>query len=155
MVNCDILKEIDWQSIISIFSLLAALIAILTFVYKFGKMNAKLEILWDIFKAEARANTGRRGTMETSSHYRLTKKGLDMIPPNMKAELKNLANNNQGTKLLFFNRKKPNPGEIEIWEIIKKVGGVERLAEVASEAGVDVQEIVVMIETYIQRHLEE
>lgn len=145
----------DWQSIISIFSLVAALIAILTVVYKFAKMSAKLEILWDIFKADARANTGRRGTMETASQYRLTKKGLDMIPPNMKAKLKDLVNDTRGMKILFFNRKKQNPGKIEISEVIKKLGGVERVAEVASEAGVDVQEIVVMIETYIERHLKE
>lgn len=144
-----------WQGIVSILSGIAALIAILGLVYNLGKMNAKIEILWEAYKAEGRQSTKRRGTMETQSQYRLTKQGLDMIPPDLKDEIKALADRGQGIKAFLFNRKKLNPDKAQTWDIIKKLGGVERLAEAASSAGCDVQEMIVMIETFIQRHLEE
>lgn len=133
----------NWEGITAIIGALAGLIAILGLVYNLGKMNTKIEILWDAFKAQALQSTKKRGTMESSSEYHLTQKGQDMIPPSLKDEIKLLA-----------QKKRLNPGKAQTFEIVKMLGGVPRLAEEAEKLDIDIQEMIVMVETYIRKHLE-
>lgn len=134
----------DWQGITAIIGALAGLIAILGLVYNLGRMNTKIDILWDAFKAQALRNTMKGGTMESSSDYHLTPKGRDMIPSSLKDEIKLLA-----------QKKRINPGKVQTFQIVKMLGGVSRLAEEAEKLDIDIQEMIVMVETYIHKHLGE
>lgn len=132
-----------WVTIVSILGALSGLIAIAGLVYNLGRMNAKIEILWDAYKEEARAATGRRGTMESSSQWQLSKLGLDMISPELRDDMKSLIH------------KKQNPSKLETWKIIKLLGGVPRLSMEAEKADVPLSEFIVMVEVYFQKHLGE
>lgn len=132
----------NWEGITAIVGLLTALVAVLGLVYKAGKMNAKIEVLWEIFKIEARQNIGRRGDMTSSSEYHLTEKGQGMIPVGLKEEIKTLVTS-----------KKLNPGKAKTWDIIGKLGGVTRLTGEAEKAEIPLGEFVIMVETFIQKHL--
>lgn len=118
-----------------------------------AKLDTKVSVLWDAYIEEARQNTRRRGTMERSSEYHLSKQGLDMIPRELKDEIKKLVGQREGV-IGFFTRKKANPKKMATWDIIEKLGGVSRLSYEAEKLGIGLSEMIVMVETYIRRHLE-
>lgn len=141
-----------WQGITAVIGVIAGLIAIIGVIYRYGRMNARIEILWDAYKAEARSNTRRSGAMERGSKWHLTEKGEDLIPVKLKEEIKKLLAHKRGIKA--FIQHKLNPG-LDTWEVIEKLGGVERLCDEADTVGVSLKEMMVMVEAYIDRELEE
>lgn len=131
----------SWSEITSVVSLIAALVAVYGVVFNYGKLNVKVEILWDIFKEDARQNLKRKGNMVAQSPLRLTNQGLALIPTELKSEIKNL-----------FSYSYNGNSRPKTEDIVKRLGGVSRLRLVAEKADISLNEFIVVIETYI--HME-
>jgi len=108
-----------------------------------ARHDARVSILWEAYKEEARASTRKRGTMERSGQWKLTQKGQEMIPLDLREEIKSLV-----------SQKKLNPRKLKTWDVIENLGGVSRLAIEAEKVDVYLQEMIVMVECYIQCHLD-
>jgi len=109
-----------------------------------SQLNAKVDILWEAYKEEARRNTTRRGTMSRSSQWRLTEQGKGVISPELRKEIRELVGN-----------RKLNPRKLKTWDVIAKLGGVARLSQEAEKVDMPLGEFIVLVETYIQHHLGE
>jgi len=119
-----------------------------------AKIDSKLSILWEAYREEAKQSTRRRGVMEAQSEYRLTKQGFDLISPELKDEIKNLISLKRKGIKWPFNRNQ-NPDSLKPWDIITKLGGVQRLSKEADKADITLGEMIVMVETLIKRHFNE
>jgi len=116
------------------------------------KLDARVSILWDIFKADALMNIGKRGVMLRLSEWQLSEGGKGLISAELKNEIEWLIRQHQGIKGYFY-RKKLNPAKLKPWDIIEKLGGVPKLSYEAERMNVSLYELVVILEYYIKECL--
>jgi len=133
--------------LITIFLAIAG--AISKLYHSMAKLDARVSILWDMFKADTLMNIGKRGVMLRLSEWQLSEGGRELISPELKNEIEWLIRRHQGIRGYFY-RKKLNPAKLRPWDIIEKLGGVARLSHEAERMNVSLYELVVILEHYIK-----
>lgn len=128
------------MDIAALVSAIVAIIGVLySILYKFAKMEVKVELLWGAYCEEARLNARRKGKMDRSSGYHLTEEGQKLIPEDLKGDIQAL-----------ISKKKINPKKVHTPEIVKMLGGVGRFARYAENNDLSVGEMIAITEVYIQ-----
>lgn len=103
--------------------------------YPPAEMWTMVKTLWDIYVVDALRT--RPDLAEHHSAYKLKPEGEDLIPDDIKQELKQLPHNP-------FNND-----EIASGYLVVKFLGLERVSKMAEQKGLSVQEAIAILSTYL------
>lgn len=121
-------------------SIIAIIGVLYTILHHSTKIEAKVDILWEMHMEQARLNLKKGGKMQKASDYKLTSEGEALIPGHLKEQIKAL-----------MRGRKRNPG-IPVEDIIKRLGGIPTLADCAERNDITITEMRVAVEAYIAHH---